>query len=417
MTQTAVRRSHGLVRMIARDIHEEHRPATPLELLFDLTFVVAFGTAGNELAHALAAGHVGTGIWAFAFVAFAICWAWINYSWFASAFDTDDWAFRLLTMVQMVGVIVLALGIPEVFASIDEGRELDNGLVVAGYVVMRVAQSALWLRVRRADPAHRASATVYLVTILTAQVLWTLLVFLPLGLGVTFALALVPYVIELAGPAVAERRYGGTPWHPHHIAERHGLLVIIALGEGVIGTVTVMSALVHDPDLGWSVEAAVLLAAGILLTFGLWWTYFVIPWGDILHSRRDRSVLWGYSHILVFASIAATGAGLHAAAYYIEHHSELGVVGTVLTVAIPAGGYLVVLYVLYALCVGTMDPFHLLLAAGTVAVVLLFLALGAVGLDLAWSLAVLALAPLVTVVGYEAVGHRHLEDHLERLHP
>ncbi|TQL70843.1 low temperature requirement A protein (LtrA), partial [Nocardioides albertanoniae] len=98
--------------MTGRDPQEEHRASTPLELLFDLTFVVAFGTSGNELAHQLAAGHVTAGIIAFCFATFAICWAWINYSWMASAYDTDDWAFRLLTMVQMVGVIVMALGLP-----------------------------------------------------------------------------------------------------------------------------------------------------------------------------------------------------------------------------------------------------------------------------------------------------------------
>jgi len=103
-----------------RDPHEEHRVATPLELLFDLTFVVAFGTAANELAHALAAGHVATGIVAFCFATFAIAWAWINFTWFASAYDTDDWIYRLTTMLQMVGVLILALGLKPMFESVTE---------------------------------------------------------------------------------------------------------------------------------------------------------------------------------------------------------------------------------------------------------------------------------------------------------
>ena len=69
---------------------------------------------------------------------FAVIWAWVNYSWFASAYDTDDWLFRLATMVQMVGVIVLSLGLPQMFESIDHGDTLDNGVMVAGYVIMRV---------------------------------------------------------------------------------------------------------------------------------------------------------------------------------------------------------------------------------------------------------------------------------------
>src|SRR5829696_395522 len=112
---------HSRLRMGGRDPHQSHRTATPLELLFDLTFVVAFGIAADELAHFLAEGHVPAGLVGFGFATFAISWAWIQFSWFASAYDTDDWIFRLLTLLQMVGVLVLALGIADVFASIDAG--------------------------------------------------------------------------------------------------------------------------------------------------------------------------------------------------------------------------------------------------------------------------------------------------------
>ena len=88
---------------MGRDPDEDHRTATPLELLFDLTFVVAFGTAANELAHYVADGHTWTGIVGFSFASFAVAWAWINNSWFASAYDTDDWVMRLATMAQMLG--------------------------------------------------------------------------------------------------------------------------------------------------------------------------------------------------------------------------------------------------------------------------------------------------------------------------
>jgi hypothetical protein len=109
-----------------------------LELFYDLTFVVAFGTAADQLAHYLADGHLGPAIGGFCFAVFAVTWAWMNYSWFASAYDNDDWVFRVATMVQMVGVIILSLGIPEMLASIDRGVALDIGIMVAGYVVMRV---------------------------------------------------------------------------------------------------------------------------------------------------------------------------------------------------------------------------------------------------------------------------------------
>src|SRR5919112_82534 len=117
---------HSRRRMGGRDPHEGHRQATPLELLFDLTFVVAFGIAADELAHFLAEDHVLAGLVGFGFATFAISWAWIQFSWFASAYDTDDWIFRLSTMVQMVGVLVLAMGLPRLFASIEHGGHLDN---------------------------------------------------------------------------------------------------------------------------------------------------------------------------------------------------------------------------------------------------------------------------------------------------
>jgi low temperature requirement protein LtrA len=99
--------AHRRLQLTGRDPHEEHRGATPLELLYDLTFVVAFGIAANELARYVADGDPWTGVFGFAFASFAVAWAWINYSWFASAYDTDDWVMRIATMVQMVGVIVL----------------------------------------------------------------------------------------------------------------------------------------------------------------------------------------------------------------------------------------------------------------------------------------------------------------------
>ncbi|HEY9303707.1 MAG TPA: low temperature requirement protein A, partial [Mycobacterium sp.] len=158
--------------MSGRDPHEPHRAATPLELLFDLTFVIAFGVAASQFAHALAVGHLGAGLAGFSFATFAVSWAWINFSWFASAYDTDDWVYRLTTMLQMVGVLVLALGIPQVFSSIADGRTVNNRALVAGYVVMRVAMVIQWLRAARQDPDRRSACLTYASAITVAQVGW-----------------------------------------------------------------------------------------------------------------------------------------------------------------------------------------------------------------------------------------------------
>ena len=152
--------------------------ATPLELLFDLTFVVGFGVAASEFAHMQAEDHVGAGLLGFSLATFAVCWAWINFSWFASAYDTDDWIYRLLTMLQMVGVVIMALGFPPLFASIEHGDHVDNRVMVAGYVVMRISLVAQWLRAAKQDPAHRSACLTYAIAVTVAQIGWIGSIFL-----------------------------------------------------------------------------------------------------------------------------------------------------------------------------------------------------------------------------------------------
>lgn len=407
--------AHGIQRMTGRDPHETNRAATPLELLFDLTFVVAFGAAGTLLAHALAEGHVGRGLLAFGLSVFAVCWAWINFTWFASAYDTDDWVFRLLTMVQMGGVIILALGLPPAFESITAGRAVDATVMVMGYVVMRVPMVVLWLRAARHDPAHGAACLTYVVTIFVAQVFWCLRLAYDSTVGAWLLSAVVLIVVELAGPVVAEFRFGGTPWHPHHVAERYGLLVIITLGEVLIGTVAAISPFVNDPEQGWTTDAIALLVAGVVLIFGMWWLYFAKPWAEILHHHRERAFFWGYGHMLVFGAIVATGSGLHAVQYFIQHHSHLGQTATLVCVVVPVAVFIGMTYLMYGVAIRSFDRFHLLLASVTAVVLVGAVALSTAGLPLPLCLVPVGLAPAVTVIGHETVGHRHGRDHLERL--
>jgi low temperature requirement protein LtrA len=398
--------------MSGRDPHELHRVATPLELLFDLTFVVAFGIAANEFAHMLAENHVGAGLLAFSFAAFAIWWAWMNFTWFASAYDTDDWIYRLMTMLQMVGVVIFAMGLPQMYASVEHGDHVDNRVMVAGYVVMRIALVGQWLRAAKQDPVRRAACLTYAVWVAAVQVGWIGAIFVHTTIPVTVVIVLVLIAVEMIGPVLAERRSGGTPWHAHHIAERYGLFAIIALGEGVVGTVASLSAVVSAQ--GWSFDAAFVAVAGIGLTFGMWWTYFVVPQADLLHAHRELSFRFGYLHLAVYGGIVATGAGLHAAAYYIEHHSKLGSVETVLSVALPVGVYIASIYVLYMVLVRTVDAFHVLLVALTVVVLVVAVLLASSGVSMANCLLVVTLAPMVTVVGYELLGHRHAAEAIAR---
>ena len=404
---------HHARRMVGRDPNEAHRAATPLELLFDLTFATSFSFAAAQLAHALAAGHVGAGLIGFGFASFAICWAWINFSWFASAFDTDDWIYRLTTMVQMIGVLIVAISLPRLFASIEHGHHLDNSVMVLGYVIMRLAMVSQWLRAARSDPAHRKACLCYVVAILIAQIGWIAQIFIDLPLGPTLAVTTTLTLIEMAGPVVAERRFGGTPWHVDHIVERYSCFAIIALGEGVVGTVAAISAVIEAS--GWTSDIALVSLAGTGLTFGLWWVYYLLPSAEVLEVDRRGSFVWGYAQILVVAAAVATGAGLHVAAYYIEHESVLGAFATVLTVAVPVSVFLAVIYGLYAYLLKGVDRFHVGLLLATALVIAGALIAASWGLAMAVCLVIVMLAPVVTVVGYETIGHRHKADLLARL--
>jgi len=130
-------------RARGRDIHEQHRTATPLELLLDLSFVVAIALAASQLHHGVMDHQTGPALAGFVAAFVAIWWAWMNYTWFASAYDDDSAVFRLLTMLQMGGVLVFATGVPGLFSG-------DFRVGVLGYAIMRLALVAQWLLAARA---------------------------------------------------------------------------------------------------------------------------------------------------------------------------------------------------------------------------------------------------------------------------
>lgn len=391
--------------MAGRDPHEAHRVATPLELLFDLTFATSFGFAASQLADALAAGHDAAALIGFGFASLAICWAWINFSWFSSAYDTDDWVFRIVTMVQMIGVLVLAAGLPRLFSSIERRGRLDNSVMVLGYVIMRVALVFQWLRASKDDPPRRRVCLTYAAIISVAQVGWVVQIAIPLASIHAIILGSILALIELTGPVLAERQAGGTPWHAHHMAERYSLFAIIALGEGVVGTVAALSAVVDRQ--GWTLDAVLVGVAGMGLTFGMWWVYFLVPSADVLQRHRDRASVWGYLQMLIVTCIVATGAGLHLAAYFIEGTTKISAVVTVLSVACPVLIFLWSLHALYFYLVRRFHALDVWLLVTSSAVSMLSVIGARLGVSLAVCLVMLMLAPAVTVVAYEVWGYRH----------
>ena len=320
--------------MVARLTDEEHRSATVLELFFDLCFVVAVASAASALHHEVAEDHVGEGVVGYASVFFAIWWAWMNFTWFASAYDTDDVPYRLTTLVQIAGALILAAGVPEAMAG------GDFAVITAGYVVMRLAMVTQWLRAAGSDPPHRRSALRYAVGIAVLQVGWVLRLFLPEGLG--FAGYLVLIAAELALPIWAERA-APTTWHPRHIAERYGLFTLIVLGECVLASsLAIQTALEEDAALA---DLATTAAGGLLTVFGMWWLYFAKESHEFLTSLRV-AIVWGYGHYLVFASAAAVGAGLAVNVDYLTDHAAIGARGAAAAFTIPVAVFLLAVWAL-----------------------------------------------------------------------
>jgi low temperature requirement protein LtrA len=324
--------------MSGRDPDEAHRASTPLELLFDLTFVVAVARSGIELRDALALGHAGLALARYAEIFFGLWWAWMNFTWFASAYDTDDVPYRLLTLLQMAGVLVFAAGIPAAF------EHFDLATVVAGYVIMRLALVAQWLRAARGHPEGRAGTLRYATGVTVVELGWIGSLFLPSAVHVAGFVVLV--AAELAVPAWAE--FGGrrTPWHPGHITERYGGFTIIVLGEVIAAIAAAVQAAVdHSRASPGLITAA---AAGLLLVFALWWLYFKHSAAEDIRQSRPWTFVWGLAHYLIFAAVAAVGAGLQVVIGALTYSNRVTPTFAALTVAIPVTIYIVVLALLGA---------------------------------------------------------------------
>ena len=321
--------------MRGRDPEEEPRPATPLELLFDLTFVVAVSQGATQLHHALAGGHVGEGVVGYAAVFFAIWWAWMNFTWFASAYDTDDVPYRLLTLLQMAGVLVLAAGVSTAF---EHG---EFTVVVIGYVIMRVAMIAQWLRSAAEHPLGRPAALRYAAGIAVVQLGWIARLWAP-GVWAVVSFAVL-VLAELAVPAWAEFRGRPTSWHPGHIVERHWLFTIIVLGEVLLGAESAVQTTVSEH--GLSPDLLGIAVGGLVLVFALWWIYFTGSQARL--STLRTALTWSYGHYVVFASLGALAAGLEASVEAAEHHGSEQLAA--LAVAVPVVVVLLVLAVLHRL--------------------------------------------------------------------
>ena len=332
------------VPMTGRDPDESHRAATPLELFFDLTFVVAVAQSASALHHGLVEGHPGDVLLGFPLIFFGIWWAWMNFTWFASAYDTDDAFYRIAVLVQLTGVLVVAAGVPRGLS------DHDFGVATLGYVIMRLALVAQWLRAAASHPDGRPCTLRYAAGLAAVQFAWVARLALDGGAGLVAFTVLV--AVELAIPYWAESA-GRTPWHPGHIAERYGLFTLIVLGESVLSaTVGVQVALDSTSTFG---DLAPVIIGGILIVFFLWWMYFDMPAEQVVARARDTfregrnrgAFLWGYGHYFVFISAAAAGAGLAVAVDQATHHSKLTDTQAGFAITIPVAVFLLAVWALH----------------------------------------------------------------------
>lgn len=321
--------------MRARSPDEPHRGATPLELFFDLVFVVAVAQSASFLHHGILEGDFIGSVGSYAVVFFAIWLAWMNFTLFASTFDNGDVLYRLLVFVQMTGALIIASGVKSLF--------VDNDFTntVIGYVVMRIAHITQYLRVASDDPDHRPAALRHVVGIGVAQIGWVIFLFLPAQLR--FIGFLLGVCVELLIPIWAEMA-SPTLWHPEHIRERFGLFTIIVLGESVLSTSrAIQSALDTGAVIG---ELGMIIVGGLLIVYSMWWLYFYQPADSLVVSLR-HAFIWGYSHLFIFGSTAAVGAGLAVVIDQLTHHAEISATSAGMAVALPIAIYVLCLWLLH----------------------------------------------------------------------
>jgi low temperature requirement protein LtrA len=271
---------------------------TPLELFFDLVFVLAL----TQCTALMAADPTWRGLAQGVLVLGVLWWSWVGYAWLTSVVDPEEGSVRIAMFAAMAALLVAALCVPEAFDEL--------GLLFAcAYAVVRAAHIALFLLAATDDPALRTSV----VGLAASSALGVgLLIGASLTDGVGQGMLwLIALLLDMGGPYL----FGSEGWKlaPSHFAERHGLIVIIALGESIV-------AIGVGSEAG--VDAGVVLAAtfGIGIAAALWWLYFdVVALLSEHHLAttppgRERNELardsYSYLHFPMIAGIVFGALGL-----------------------------------------------------------------------------------------------------------
>jgi low temperature requirement protein LtrA len=244
---TAPPRSHRLSAVL----REEER-VTPLELFFDLVFVLAL----TQCTALMAADPTWEGLAKGMLVLGVMWWSWVGYAWLTSVVDPEEGAVRLAMFAAMAAFLIVALCVPGAFG--------DEALLLAcAYFVVRFSQVGLFVIASRDDPGLRHSVGGLAVSTAIGTGLLVLASFLDgLPQGAVWALALA---LDMGGPLLIDS--SGWRLMPGHFAERHGLIVIIALGESIV-------AIGVGAEGGVDLGVVVASVLGIVVAGALWWLYF-----------------------------------------------------------------------------------------------------------------------------------------------
>ncbi|MGE5281870.1 MAG: low temperature requirement protein A [Chloroflexota bacterium] len=271
---------------------------TPLELFFDLVFVLAVTQCTALMSHHPTWSGLAQGL----LVLGMLWWAWTGYSWLTSVIDPEEGAVRLVMFGAMAALLLVSICVPEAFGSLALAFALIYGVV-------RTAHIALFMLASPEDDALRHSVLGLAVsTAVAVALLATASLFDGLAQGALWALALF---LDMAGPYF----FGSEGWKlvPGHFAERHGLVVIIALGESVVA-IGVGAAGALTLGIG---TAAVL---GVALTSAMWWVYFDVV--AIVSGRRLAEAepgrvrnemardSYSYLHLAMVAGVVLVALGL-----------------------------------------------------------------------------------------------------------
>jgi len=292
---------------------DAEQTVTPLELFFDLVFVYAITQVTALMAVDVSLLGVAQGLVVLALV----WWPWVGYAWLGNLARADEGVTRLTFLVVMAAMFVMALSIPESFDDLSGGLPASV-VVVACYLVVRLAHLLLFWVAAADDPALRRQLTVFAPTIAASGLL------LCAGAWVGSGWQLVLWALALFADMAGTSAGGASGWivrAPGHFSERHGLIVIIALGESIVA----IGVGATDRPISWPIVAAASL--GIVVTSALWWQYFDVCAlvGEhrlaAVTDRATRSALardaYSFLHLPLIAGIVITALGLKKVLEYV----------------------------------------------------------------------------------------------------